>query len=67
MNLTAIIWLGWLALFLALELPAAARLGVPWVTLSEFCWGLEAVSDVWRYAFMFGLTILLVHIVSRWP
>lgn len=67
MNLTAAIWLGWLALFLALELPAAMRLGVPWVTLSEFCWGLEDVSSVWQYTFLFGLSVLLTHIVARWP
>lgn len=61
-----IVWFGWLALFLALEIPAVRDL-TPWTSLSEYCWSIEDETPVARWTFMGGLAVLLTHIVARWP
>lgn len=65
-RVTAAVWLSWLGLFLALELPAVHR-RVPWLTLSEYSWSLEDAHPLLRWGFQIGLGILQSHIVDRWP
>lgn len=61
-----VVWGLWILLFLALELPGDWR-WVPWVTLSETSWHLEAYS--WAiHAVFFGFLIgLCIHIVFHGP
>jgi hypothetical protein len=49
------------------ELLAAFSKRVPWPTLSETAWNLEARSGWASIAFLAGLAVLTVHIVARWP
>ena len=58
------VWGAWMVLFLLLELPGNWR-WVPWVTLSETSWRLEA--EHWLiHAIFFGFLIgLLIHIVFK--
>ena len=60
------VWGGWVLLFLLLELPGDWR-WVPWVTLSETSWDLEAKN--WLiHALFFGFLIgLAIHIVFKGP
>lgn len=66
MTWTYLIWGGWLALFLVLELLAVFH-AVPWVPLSDMAWHLERLSDVFRWVFLIGLAVLMTHIVTGWP
>lgn len=63
---SAFVWLAWFASFVVLEV-----LGlwdrVPWFTLSQFVWGAEDQWGIFRWIVLFGLAILLVHLVARWP
>ena len=61
-----LVWAGWLLLFLALELPALFN-KVPWESLSSTSWTLEDDWHPLQFVFMFGLAVLLVHIVAKWP
>lgn len=63
---SAAVWLGWLALFLVLELLGYWHV-TPWSTLSEWTWTLEGAWSPFRFVVLFGLAVLLVHLVSRWP
>ena len=60
------IWGAWFALFVVLEFLGLFRV-VPWVTLSETAWSLEALSNLVKILFLSGLTVLTVHIVFNWP
>lgn len=56
-----LIWAAWLALFLALEIPAACGV-VPWDTLSQTSW-LNEVSHPWLRPLLVGFLVgLVVHI-----
>jgi hypothetical protein len=66
MSASALVWGGWLGLFLALELAGLSK-HVPWTSLSEWAWGLEAADPPLRWGALVGLATLLVHIVARWP
>lgn len=66
MTTSAFVWLGWFGLFVVLELLGYWRV-TPWVTLSEFVWDIEAQFGIARYIMLFGLAVLLVHLVARWP
>ncbi len=66
MSWTYIVWGGWLGLFLILELLAVFHV-VPWVPLSDMAWQLEKVSVAFKWLFLVGLALLLVHIVAGWP
>lgn len=67
MTWTPIVWLGWLAIFAILEVPAALHLNVPWKTLSDFLWGLES-GDAWlRWVFLILGGIIVIHIVTGRP
>lgn len=58
------VWGGWLVVFLLLELPGNQR-WVPWVTLSETVWALEARGWPLK-ALVLGLTVgLVVHFVFQ--
>lgn len=61
-----LVWGIWFALFVILEFLGLFRV-VPWVTLSETAWSLEALSGLVKILFLSGLTVLTVHIVFNWP
>ena len=56
-----LVWVAWLLLFLALEIPAAAGL-VPWVTLSRTSWLNEHLHPWLRPVLVGFLVGLVVHI-----
>jgi hypothetical protein len=58
------VWGGWFVVFLLLEIPGNWR-WVPWVTLSETVWALEARGWPLK-ALVLGLTVgLVVHFVFQ--
>jgi hypothetical protein len=61
---TNAVWLGWLAAFLALEIPAALNI-VPWDTLSEFVWSWEDKDKRLRRVVLVGLAALAAHLVMN--
>jgi hypothetical protein len=61
-----LVWLGWMLLFVALELPAIAN-KTPWVTLSQVAWWTENRAWPMRLVFLFGLALLISHIVAGRP
>jgi hypothetical protein len=62
MSWSAAVWLGWLGLFVALELPSLWG-RVPWSTLSAFVRGLEATHPMLPYAIATAFAMLTVHLV----
>lgn len=61
-----VVWGAWFGAFVVLEL--LGRFGhVPWRTLSDAAWSLEAWSWEIKLVIFSGLAILLVHIAFRWP
>jgi hypothetical protein len=65
-----VVWGVWFAAFVVLEL--LGRFGhdagvIPWRTLSDTAWSIEAWSWIAKLVVFSGLCILLVHIVFRWP
>ncbi|HWU24009.1 MAG TPA: hypothetical protein VN088_20915 [Nocardioides sp.] len=66
MRITDLVWVGWFAIFLALELTSVFR-WTPWQTLSATCWSLETAAPWMRFVLLVGIAVLLVHIVARWP
>lgn len=58
------VWFGFVAIFLALELPANWNL-VPWPTLSETSWDAEAWWEPVRLGLLLFLVCLLAHICFR--
>jgi hypothetical protein len=56
-----LVWAVWLAIFLALELPAALH-AVPWSTLSTTSWDLEDWWSPVRLMLEAFLAVLLLHI-----
>lgn len=66
MLISRLVWGGWLALFLVLEFLGLFRV-VPWVTLSETVWDLEAKYRVLACLIAGGLFVLTLHLAFRWP
>lgn len=66
MKWSYLIWAVWVLMFFALEVPGIMRV-VPWRSLSETVWSLEAISPWLKVTALAGLIILTVHIVARWP
>jgi hypothetical protein len=66
LTISAIVWLGWLALWVVLELLGYWHI-TPWTTLSEFVWAVEMHWRITQIVFLIGFAILLVHLVARWP
>ena len=64
MRASLAVWGVWLALFLALELPAAFHL-VPWLTLSRTSWQAEEWWPPIRLLLEVFLAVLLLHICFR--
>jgi len=63
-----VLWLLWLASFLAIELTALWT-GHPEFTLSEWVWRLEKLGRVWSFARYFVAAFLLwlfFHLVFGW-
>lgn len=61
------VYLPILALWLGFELSAVFWKACPWPTLSRTCWDAEDKWPWFQYAFLFGLAVLLVHIVTGFP
>lgn len=61
-----LVWGIWFLLFVVLELLGRFA-HVPWRTLSDTAWSIEAWSWEAKLIIFSGLCILLVHIVFRWP
>ncbi len=61
MLLSTIVWIGWLALFGALELPAVWH-RVPWTTMSEWTWWLEKLWSPLPWLVIVALALLMVHL-----
>lgn len=59
-----VIWFGFVAVFLALELPANWNL-VPWPTLSETSWDAEQWWEPVRLGLLLFLAALLAHICFK--
>ena len=66
MLVSRIVWGAWLLLFLVLEFAGFFRI-VPWVTLSETVWDLEAKYRVLACLIAGGLFVLTLHLAFRWP
>lgn len=66
-ELSTIVWLGWLAVFAVLELPAVFVKSWPWEPLSDWTWRLENLSSLITWVVLIGMAILLVHLVARFP
>lgn len=63
-----LVWIAWLILFLALEIPAAAGL-VPWNTLSRTSWLNERLHPVLRtllFGFLIGLAVHIRFSTGLW-
>lgn len=64
----ALLWIGWVAAFLAIELTALFT-GHPQFTLSEFVWRLEQVNGAWtilRFFIMAFCIWLTLHMAFGW-
>lgn len=67
-TLYAILWIGWIAAFLAIEL-AALFTGHGQFTLSEFVWRLEEVNRAWTFLRFFVMAFciwLTLHMAFGW-
>jgi len=68
--MNALVWLAWFAFafgsWLVLEALGYLRV-TPWLTLSETVWQWETDASIVRWVLMAGLTVLMVHLVARWP
>lgn len=68
-GVSSAVWLSWMAIFAALELPAVYG-KVPWKPLSDWTWQLEGVPKFGQgvqWIVLIGLAVLLVHLVARFP
>lgn len=64
MRLSLIVWGAWIAVFLALELPAAFHV-TPWMTLSSTSWRAETWWEPVRLILEAFLAVLLLHICFK--
>ena len=64
MRLSTAIWLGWLALFGLLEVPAVLH-RVPWVPMSDWVWRLEKLWWPLPWLVIVALALLMVHLAAR--
>lgn len=61
-----LVWGLWLLAFLVLEgLAISGR--VPWTTLSQFAWALEALKPHLRWVLFAFLSLVASHIATGWP
>lgn len=68
MRLYGVLWVAWLAAFLAIEVSALVT-GHPQWTLSDFVWRLEALGRGWtaaRYGVAAFLAWLALHLTFGW-
>jgi hypothetical protein len=64
----AVLWIGWIALFLAIEMSALWS-GHPQWTLSDFVWRLEQINRSWTFVRFFvcaGCVWLFFHMAFGW-
>jgi hypothetical protein len=60
---SVLVWfVGWIGLFLIMEMLALFWKGCPWYTLSRTSWHTERAWWPFQFVFLFGLVILMVHI-----
>ena len=67
-NVYAVLWIFWIASFLAIELSALWR-GHSEYTLSEFVWRLEQLGKAWTFLRFFICAFciwLLLHMAFGW-
>jgi hypothetical protein len=64
MRLSTVVWLGWLAVFGALEIPAVLR-RVPWLPMSDWVWRLERLWAPLPWLVIVALALLMVHLAAR--
>ena len=67
-TLYAVLWIGWIAAFLGIELSAIFT-GHSQFTLSDFVWRLEQVNRTWtflRYMVAAFCLWLFFHMAFRW-
>ena len=60
---STIVWLGWLALFGVFELSALWG-KVPWTTMSQWTWDLEAAWWPLPWLVIVALALLMVHLAT---
>ena len=65
--MSAILWGSWGLLFLGAELYAVINKSAMWQPLSDFVWQLESYGAWVKLIFLFGIAVLLVHIVAKFP
>ena len=61
LGVSSAVWLGWLALFGLLEIPAVLH-KVPWTTMSRWTWNLEKIFPILPWLVIVALALLLVHL-----
>jgi hypothetical protein len=63
MGISTAVWLGWLAIFGALEVPAILH-KVPWTSMSQWTWHLEAHWWPLPWLIIVALGFLTVHLAA---